>query len=71
MRNKKDFRTPSRTSPKNSRRGCLCKDNTYSRKCCDGSLLAQGIGRSGSSIQHLLQENGFNILQEDNSKINL
>jgi hypothetical protein len=32
-------------SPKNSRRGCLCKDGrTYSRKCCDGSFQAQGIG---------------------------
>ena len=36
---------PSRTSPKGSRRGCFCKDtNTYSRKCCDGSIWAQGIG---------------------------
>ena len=44
MRNK-TFKTPSRSSPKNSRRACLCADNTYSRKCCDGSLQAQGIGR--------------------------
>jgi hypothetical protein len=50
MRNKKDFRTPSRTSPKNSKRGCLCKDNTYSRKCCDGSLLAQGIGKTKGEV---------------------
>jgi hypothetical protein len=50
MRNKKDFRTPSITSPKNSRRGCLCKDNTYSRKCCDGSLLAQGIGKTTGEV---------------------
>lgn len=36
---------PARTSPKRSKRGCLCKDGkTYSRKCCDGSLHAQGIG---------------------------
>lgn len=36
---------PSYTSPKNSSRACLCKDtNTYSIKCCDGSLWAQGIG---------------------------
>ena len=42
--NKQD-KTPSYTSPKGSSRGCLCKDeNTYSRKCCDGSLWAQGIG---------------------------
>jgi hypothetical protein len=31
-------------SPRGGNRGCLCKDNTYSRKCCDGSLQAQGIG---------------------------
>jgi len=43
-RRKKPF-IPSRTSPKNDKRGCLCKDGkTYSTKCCDGSLHAQGIG---------------------------
>lgn len=37
--------TESRTSPTNTRRGCLCADGkTYSSKCCDGSLQAQGIG---------------------------
>lgn len=42
---REDNKTPSRTSPKGSRRACLCKDkNTYSRECCDGSLWAQGIG---------------------------
>lgn len=44
MPNDKDFKTPSRTSPKTSQRGCLCADNTYNTKCCDGSLQAQGIG---------------------------
>lgn len=43
MKSKK-FKTPSRTSPKGTKRACLCPDNTYSRKCCDGSLQAQGIG---------------------------
>jgi len=34
------------TSPKTNKRACLCKDgNTYSRKCCDGSYQAQGIGK--------------------------
>lgn len=38
---------PSRTSPKGGKRACLCKDtNTYSVKCCDGSLWAQGVGIS-------------------------
>jgi len=33
------------SSPKNNRRSCLClHSNTYSRKCCNGALLEQGIG---------------------------
>lgn len=40
----KKERTDRNPSPQNNRRGCLCKDNTYSRKCCDGSFKAQGIG---------------------------
>ena len=36
---------PSRTSPKGSRRGCLCwETSTYSIDCCDGSVHAQGVG---------------------------
>jgi|TARA_R110000744_G_scaffold104158_1_gene199498 hypothetical protein len=37
-------KTPSDNSPKSSKQGCLCKNNTYSTKCCDGSLQAQGVG---------------------------
>ena len=38
--------TVSHSSPKNSRRGCLClNSNTYSVNCCDGYLMNQGIGR--------------------------
>ena len=40
----KEFKTPSRTSPKGGKRGCLCPDNKYSVECCDGSIQAQGIG---------------------------
>lgn len=36
--------TYSKATPKGGKRGCLCEDNTYSSKCCDGSLQAQGIG---------------------------
>lgn len=43
----KDFQTPSKSSPKGGNRGCLCWDkNKYSKKCCDGSLRSQGIGRT-------------------------
>jgi hypothetical protein len=32
------------TSPKDSKRGCLCDDSTYSAECCKGELINQGIG---------------------------
>lgn len=38
------YRKGRYSSPTNDKRACLCPDNTYSRKCCDGSLQAQGIG---------------------------
>lgn len=38
------------SSPKNDRRACLCLDtNTYSRNCCDGYLIQQGIGNITST----------------------
>lgn len=46
--------TRGKSSPKNSRRGCLCLDtNVYSRKCCNGALLEQGIGQIQSPPQVL------------------
>jgi len=46
------FKTPSKASPREgSRRGCLCSDGTYSTKCCDGSLQAQGIGKTEGTTQ--------------------
>jgi hypothetical protein len=42
--------TQGLSSPKNDRRSCLCThSNTYSRKCCNGNLIAQGIGVIQSS----------------------
>lgn len=46
----KNYITPSRSSPKNGKRGCLCPNGTYSVKCCDGSLQAQGIGSITSEV---------------------
>jgi hypothetical protein len=41
--------TRGKSSPKNSRRACLClQTNTYSRKCCNGALQQQGIGNTQS-----------------------
>jgi hypothetical protein len=69
------FKTPSYSSPKSGGiRSCLCKNNTYSRKCCDGSLQAQGIGnivRKQEVIVNsfLIQQDGGFVLQQDGSKI--
>lgn len=48
----RDVQIPlNNASPKGSKRGCLCWDkNTYSKKCCDGSLRAQGIGNITKAI---------------------
>ena len=47
------FKTPSKASPREgSRRGCLCSNGTYSTKCCDGSLQAQGIGKTEAIPQN-------------------
>jgi hypothetical protein len=69
----RNFKTPSRTSPKNSRRGCLCEDSTYHVDCCDGSLQAQGIGRiTALPIEdYLAKEDNDLILQENNFKIKI
>ena len=32
------------SSPKGGKRGCICKDGTYSSKCCNGELSEQKIG---------------------------
>ena len=69
-RNKKA--TLSYSSPRTTSRGCLCPDGrTYSRKCCDGTLEAQGIGSIHKTTNFMLQEDRSFILQENNSKIKL
>ena len=50
----KDERTWGLSSPKNSRRACLCRNrNEYSVKCCDGLLIEQGIGRISAATGSL------------------
>lgn len=66
---------PSRSSPKpGGNRACLCKNGKYSRKCCDGSLAAQGIGNVyGVKIldNDLITENEKLILTENNLNIKI
>ena len=56
-------------SPQNDKRACLCKDGKYSRKCCDGTLQAQGIGNVTMQFSELLLEDGNDLLQENNNNI--
>ena len=52
-------KTVSKTSPKGGKRGCICDNGTYSNKCCDGTLQAQGIGNPNGqriSIKNNLAE---------------
>jgi hypothetical protein len=65
---KDKFKTPSYSSPKGGRRGCLCENGKYSVKCCDGSLQAQGIGMTtgtenvtvtiSSGVTTIVRQNG-------------
>ena len=50
MKSKKE-KTPSKTSPKGGRRGCLCDDGTYKAECCDGTLQSQGVGSEVRAVQ--------------------
>ncbi len=61
--------TESKVSPRGGKRGCLCKDGTYSKKCCDGSLEAQGIGKTagtGTDIVNQSENNGVRTIVRQN-----
>lgn len=46
------------TSPKCGKRGCLCKDGTYSSECCQGEVSQQGIGATqGQSTANVINTN--------------
>jgi len=64
------FKTPSKASPRaGARRGCLCEDGTYSTKCCDGSLQAQGVGKTegnGNDLVTASEDNGVRTIVRQN-----
>lgn len=60
---------PSKTSPKGGKRGCLCLNNTYSSECCNGQLIAQGIGATEGGIvsnidQAIFQRDIDNVIEQ-------
>jgi len=57
-------KTPSRINKSKGKRGCLCDDNTYSYKCCDGTIWAEGIGvtqnQTNNTITNSAQSRNIN-----------
>lgn len=49
------MRTKGKASPKGGKRGCLCEDGkTYSTECCNGDLMAQGIGSETGEVESVV-----------------
>jgi len=62
-------RTLSKVSPRGGKRGCLCKDGKYRKECCDGSLEAQGIGKTtgtGTDVVNTSENNGVRTIVRQN-----
>jgi hypothetical protein len=52
--------TQGLSSPKNSRRGCLCLDrDAYDVRCCNGALMEQGIGVIQGTRIRAYESSGF------------
>lgn len=51
------------TSPTSDKRACLCKNGKYSKKCCKGKTINQGIGT--------LEEQGNSVITHQNSSRNI
>ena len=61
--------TLSKVSPRGGKRGCLCKDGKYRKECCDGSLEAQGIGKTtgtGTDVVNITENNGVRTIVRQN-----
>jgi hypothetical protein len=62
-------KTLSKVSPRGGKRGCLCKDGKYRKECCDGSLEAQGVGKTtgtGTDVVNITENNGVRTIVRQN-----
>jgi len=63
------MKTESKVSPRGGKRGCLCKDGKYRKECCDGSLQAQGVGKTtgtGTDVVNVTDNNGVRTIVRQN-----
>jgi hypothetical protein len=56
-----------KTSPQDSSRACLCEDGTYSKDCCKGGEINQGIGATeGQAISNVINTNQPRVITREN-----
>jgi hypothetical protein len=57
----------SKSSPRGGKRGCLCKNGTYSKKCCNGDLHEQGVGALVSQgVSNVVNTNEVRVIENNN-----
>lgn len=55
------------SSPQSSSRACLCEDGTYSKECCKGELINQGIGALvGQETSNVVNTNEPRVITKQN-----
>lgn len=56
-----------KTSPQDSSRACLCEDSTYSKDCCKGEEINQGIGATeGQATSIIINTNEPRVITREN-----
>ncbi len=57
----------SKSSPTTDEKACLCEDGKYSKDCCKGELINQGIGSDQSnSVSNVTNTNVERVLTTSN-----
>ena len=56
-------KTPSKSSPRGGKRGCLCDNGTYSQDCCNGDLQNQGVGKTSKASNTPEPQTVINIVE--------
>ena len=56
-----------KTSPQDSSKACLCEDGTYSKECCKGEEINQGIGALvGQATSIIININEPRVITREN-----
>jgi hypothetical protein len=56
-----------KSSPTDGKRACLCEDGTYSRECCKGEEINQGIGSlDGQRTSIIINTSESRVINQEN-----